>query len=335
MHNKMKFALILTIVTLSFEPVTAVNDAVNTNLDFAIPDAPAFELIDVDSSKILRPATVRQLAVSASDFTGSTTSLTKSFSLPRELAIEVAPFRLGRDSLNVVSDTSDGYSGKIGPFLNRLRVSAASKRFEGKEGPTKLAFGLRMSFLDDADLRSADDSYHILAGRSVQVDTSKEKVVKIPEDQIEKTNGVWNNTALEAAVAMRISGIDSTGKDMIVDNVSFWVTGGRGLGDQLQFLLGGRLAFEKLDRKGAFENNWTVATRMYVGNNNSKSFLEAQWSDSRMKGNKYNLFFNSGLEHHLRDNFWLVVSAGGHWNQTEKDWDIQSNMRLKAGLSVP
>ena len=44
--------------------------------DFAVPEGPAFKLVGIDETSILRPSSVRELDLSASGFTGDNGSIT-------------------------------------------------------------------------------------------------------------------------------------------------------------------------------------------------------------------------------------------------------------------
>ena len=118
--------------------------------DFAIPESPAFQMIDTSGTRILRPATVRELAVEASNFTSGGSS----FAIPRNFAMEVAPVRLiARGTLN-----SDSIAAKnrVEESLYRLRLSVATKSTGtgGSNGPMAAAIGVRWNLRDDADLRT-------------------------------------------------------------------------------------------------------------------------------------------------------------------------------------
>src|SRR5688572_9352368 len=59
-------------------------------VDFAIPDAPAFVLVKVEDSKILRPVSVRDFALGFSNFQDDD----GDFDVPDAFGVEVAPFLL-------------------------------------------------------------------------------------------------------------------------------------------------------------------------------------------------------------------------------------------------
>jgi hypothetical protein len=99
--------------------------------DYAVPDMPAFQLLDVDPQSILRPGTRREIAAIVEDVN------------PREFALECAPFLLARDREIPLQD----YQRKR--WLYNLRVSLGTRT--SASGPTRAALGLRFSLLDGAD----------------------------------------------------------------------------------------------------------------------------------------------------------------------------------------
>jgi hypothetical protein len=120
-------------------------NAYQLSLQLAVPSSPAFKLVDVDASTILRPTSFHQLTTAASNFI----SENGGFSLPKELGVEVAPFFLAKGR----TLTLDEYQRK--QLLYRFRVSAAVKQSEGAGSPTNLALGLRFSPKDATDPRTS------------------------------------------------------------------------------------------------------------------------------------------------------------------------------------
>jgi hypothetical protein len=112
---------------------------------FAVPASPAFKLVDVATSSILRPTSFQQLATTF----GSLGLTSGDFQLPKELGIELAPFFLSRARTLALQDY------RRNALLYRLRVSAATKRRDDAAGSTDLAFGLRIAPYDATDPRSS------------------------------------------------------------------------------------------------------------------------------------------------------------------------------------
>jgi hypothetical protein len=115
-----------------------VMQAFTQRANFAIPDAPAFQLLEVDPSTILRPSTPREVAVNLSKFFAED----GSFSLPQKLAIELPPILL------IKRDLSQKELDK-NPFLYSLRFSFAGERHPDTGAPARMAFGFRLHTLDE------------------------------------------------------------------------------------------------------------------------------------------------------------------------------------------
>src|SRR5688572_1826337 len=126
-------------------PVDTV-DLFKMRADFTVPESPAFKLVDIDESAILRPASVRELALAFSSFTDSTDG---GFRLPKSIGIEVAPWLAAKSR----TLTRGKYGNPKWTWLYRLRVSGAVHTSEGARRPHEIAGGLRFTFLDDGDSR--------------------------------------------------------------------------------------------------------------------------------------------------------------------------------------
>jgi hypothetical protein len=169
----MRPILCLVVLATLLSPTTARGQRVDATLarsfklEFAVPDAPAFTLLEVDQSQILRPTSVRELALAVSDFVGNGTTL----SIPRTFAVEFAPALL----LDGPHLTTAQYQRR--DWLYRLRVSAATQRGGNAARPTQVAFGLRAGIVDRADLRhndSTDAWRHFLTAMTAQLVQSKQ-----------------------------------------------------------------------------------------------------------------------------------------------------------------
>lgn len=313
-------------------------------LNFTIPESPAFKLINVDESNILRPTSVRELGVGVSDFTGDDNSI---LTIPRAFAVEVAPFLL----LGGKNLTLKDYQSK--PALYRLRVSGATKRLQGGSGPSQIAFGLRVSLIDESDLRTNKtyiDSVTAFTGAINEIFVQARKragpppnneIVLTPQDE-EMINNLnkkikedwteekWNADVLDIAFALRAMSSDSTGKNLEADKFSFWTTYGHGLGKNGQWLLGGNAGFERDSTGGDLKFDWSVSSRIYIGANKFKGFIEAQ--AAKMASEDLNFLLNSGGEVTIGKDVWLVFSAGAERNGETGDWNVVSNFKFKVGF---
>ncbi len=112
-------------------------DVAKARIDFAVPDAPAMKIMNADPSIIMKPGTLREVGVAAANV------LANGGSLPKTFAAEISPgLLLGRASLGSYIQN---------PFWYRMRISAATTTEPG--GGTDLGIGIRMTIVDESDLR--------------------------------------------------------------------------------------------------------------------------------------------------------------------------------------
>jgi hypothetical protein len=114
------------------------------SLQFAVPSSPAFKLVEVGQTAILRPTSFHQFASTLGDLGNSS----GSFALPKELGVEIAPFFLAKGR----TLTLPQYAARAG--LYRFRVSGAFRRGTGVARPTLMSLGMRFAPKDATDPRS-------------------------------------------------------------------------------------------------------------------------------------------------------------------------------------
>lgn len=294
-------------------------------VDFAIPDAPALQLLQVGESSILRPTTVRALTAGLSDlFEGEGGG---GLQVPNAFAIEAAPFLLARGPRL----TLPRY--RANPALYRTRVSAAARRSDGTGNLTGIALGLRLTLSDGADLRmnqayvdsatvlatSINEVYvnaRIRAGRPpapiVLTEAEQDSVSRLIEPFRKRwAQTRWNANVFDVAAGLMAASADSLGNDLTVGNVAAWGTWGRGWGDWGQLLLGGRGTFGR-DALGAERAlGGSMGARFYAGTNAYKVFLEGQGTVGT--DDEPGWLLNSGGEARLYNRFWANFSAGVNW----------------------
>jgi hypothetical protein len=262
--------------------------AKNFQLDFVVPESPAFNLIDLGTSDILRPTSARELAVAVSDFTGSG----DGFTIPQKFAVEFSPgLLIGGNELSL-----DGYQEK--PWLYRLRVSGATKRDEGGTGNAEMALGLRWTLIDESDLRTNTNflgditeitdtlnAIYVAAvkrrgppmpGKKLTLTDGEIKTVKELNTQLKEKYGKiadekWNARIFEIAIGTRFMAADAMGNDLVAEDLAFWSIYGHAFGSWGQLLLGPTFKLrEELD-----ESTFSLPARFYVGSNTYKAFAEA------------------------------------------------------------
>jgi hypothetical protein len=293
-------------------------------VDFAIPDAPAFELLQVDESNILRPTTVRALTAGFSDmFEGEG----GAFQVPTAFALEAAPFLLAHGPRLTLAQYRDN------PVLYRMRTSAAVRRSSSTGAATGLALGVRLSLADEGDLRMNQayiDSATGLAAAINQIyvnarvrtgppprpivlsQAERDSIKRMVEPfrkRWEQTR--WNAGVFDVAAGLMAASADSLGNDLKMGALAAWGTWARGFGQWGQLLLGGRGTFgrEEPDEERALGGS--LGGRFYAGTNAYKVFVEGQSTIAANASPGW--LVNTGGETRLFSRFWANFSAGVNW----------------------
>jgi hypothetical protein len=305
--------------------------------DFAVPDAPAFLLLDVEPSIIVRPTTVKELAATVSDFASS-----GNISLPRAFAVEFSPALLiGGKTL-----TLNRYQKK--PALYRFRLSVATRRPEESASPTQVAAGVRVSLIDEADLRMNSDYLQEATGIAQQVNDlyvaarrrtgpppTPIELTSVEEDSITKLqaplvqlweNKKWNSRVLDLAAGIVAQGQDSLGRDLRSNQLAAWGTFGTGFGAWGQLLLGAKIASQRDPVTDDFSAVGNLAGRFYVGTNRYKFFTEV---GSTWRRGADEWLLNGGGEARLIRGGWVSFSAG--LVSTSDRTDLRTNLAVKLG----
>jgi len=330
-------AIGVSAVRATAEGATANPDSLATSwtLNLAVPDAPAFKVLDIEPSEILRPTSAQTVAIDVA-------SAARSGVLPRSFAAEFAPVMLICGQKITLSD----YRGsKATRFFARLRTSFASERSDDQSGQTAAGLGLRLTIQDNADPRTdgtyltavsaAMQPYHDMVARFVQrvpptgtgqVDIdellkglspadadSLTSVRNTCQDAIEKLRlsqkrQKWNAFVWDCGFAARYDSPDSLAKDIRVNKYQAWTGAGLPLGKSAQLVLG---ASASTDRTGVTDfgtKQASVGGRLYLGEQSIKGFLEGQ-----AQGTKHappSRLADLGAEVNLGGSFWLEVTAG-------------------------
>ena len=325
--------------------------AAKYQIDFAVPDGPAFTILGITPSTILRPTTVRELSAAVSDFIGGGSTL----SIPRAFAIELAPALLiGGGKLSLPRY-------QAAPALYRLRVSAATRRSEGSDTPTEIGLGLRVNLVDQADLRTnpayiervtrvTDQINQLFAARRMAMGPPSDSAVShlltpdsLPPElqkqvadlqgELEKAwaDSTWNARVLEVAAGMSARAADSLGHDLSTQAFAAWATFGTGFGTWGQLLLGGQLSSTRDSVTREFHALGSLGARFVVGTNAYKGFVEGQ----QMWQPGYNPWLlNAGGEARLIKGAWVAFGAGLK-SQPGGKTDLVTNFTFKLGTSGP
>ena len=314
-------------------------------VDFAIPDAPAFDLIEVEDADILRPATVREFAVHFADFARD-----GGFGIPSAFAVEAAPFLLAHGrSLSLTR-----YQAR--PWLYRLRLSGATGR-DSLERSTA-ALGLRVTLLDRADPRSDNRFLTQLTTLTTGINreyvkarirlgpTASEITLNEEEDRAVRAlvaqvdslaadwaDRTWNAPVMELALGSRALAGDSTGADLRAADFAGWLTYGHPVGTWGQLLLGLRGAAERDHDEDDYRAATSLGARLYLGRNRLKGFVEAQGEGGTDSTPGW--FVNAGGEARGWQGIWASFSAGLDWPREDGSSNPRLTSRFTVKLAVP
>ncbi|HEV7389295.1 MAG TPA: hypothetical protein VGN73_11850 [Gemmatimonadaceae bacterium] len=310
-------------------------------IDFAIPDAPAFKLLQVDESAILRPQTVRDLTLAVDGFRGDN----NAFVVPKQFAVEVSPgLLIGTGQLKL-----NDYNAK--KFLYATRFSGATGRDSLDRG--ELAFGVRFSLVDEEDMRSKGaggtdtavtgmtkrilDIYDVARDRSgrppapIKLNEDEKNAINALRDSVKEywADHYWNATSVELALAGRALTADTLGHDPKMDEIAGWITYANGLRGWGQLLFGAKVGTAR-ESTGSFHSSNTLAARLYIGSNALKTFVEGQQAFSSTTEPKW--LVNSGVEVRLPGVGWINASAGYASPVNGGDPRVISSFKFKTGV---
>lgn len=335
---------LLTAVPAAAQNVDSL--AASFEVDFAVPDAPAFELLGVDPSTAVRPSSVRAFATSLSDFTGGG----ELFHIPRAFAVEVSPALLIAGKRLTLAQYQNN------PQLYRFRLSAATRRSEAGSA-TQLALGMRVSLRDDADLRtnkeyirdatdvatSINEIYVAARKRIgpprggtpapiVLTETEREQVENILKPFRDRyAQSAWNASAFDIAAGARASAQDSLGNGLRMDQYALWGTWAAGFGSWGQLLVGAHGGMLRDSVTAEFGTNGSLSARFYAGTNELKVFVEGQGSAAQHE--LPNWLLHAGGEARIIPRLWSNFSAGVQWDE-DRDARLVARFTVKTGTPV-
>lgn len=246
----MRRFLLAAIFYLSFHSGYAQFDSAATGnylLNFAVPDMPAFKALGTEPNDILRPSDIKSLALVFSKFQDNGTLV-----IPKSFAAEIAPGMLISGNTTI----SDYQNSPMLRFWMKSRISIGTVRDDIKDNPSKMAGGVRFTFIDKGDFRndiaflnkyvykplndletisSKADKEYVRQTGTIEVDTSSKKYKTI-RDSIAKKS--WaeqveqSNKSIDVAIdkykkthwnAMRLEfayAIVGTSPDTLAKNIS-------------------------------------------------------------------------------------------------------------------
>jgi len=315
-------------------------------VNFAIPNSPAFNILNVYPSNILRPSNTKEISVIASGFRNSGNLI-----IPNSFALEIAPWLL----LSSRKSLSDYQKSAWKRLLYNTSVSIASQRNDLEAASTTasdLAAGLRVSiagkggdikketeflaqyvfapkeklmakrdsllkvFIKEKNINKPfEDSDTVIKKEFEQF--LKEKYYQANEDKVNadirqaigryKIEN-WNHSSTDIAIAWRGFSEDSLLENTKSHNVYLWFTQAIRLQKWGQLLIGLNYQLQSLQSDTSF-SNIIIPARLYAGTNRIKGFLELQYEyDGNLEESAY--LANFGSELNILDGLWAVINAG-------------------------
>ena len=313
------------------DPGTIVN-ARQAQLDLAVPDAPAFKILETEPSDIMRPSSMREVAIAVAGF------LTSGSVLPKSFAAEVAPYSL-------ISSQSLG-EYRQNPFWYRARVSVGTAT--SSTNGTDISLGLRFTLRDGQDLRldktlteelltlgqhinsvMADaaaeagdpdapdfqEKFDALLAEKLETDDEINSTIESARERAKVRN--WNKGVTEIGFAGLGSSPDSLAQNMKLARFGLWFTNAFPIfGQDGQVVMGVNAAVQRnaYDRFG--DGTVNAALRTYGGLNQYKGFLEASLSGSWLENADGTTDFEMGYgislggEINLSNGIWIDGSVG-------------------------
>jgi hypothetical protein len=303
------------------------------NLDFAIPESPAFKVLGTDPSNILKPSSARAIALDVGNYL-----FTNGPAIPKNLAVEISPLLLnGNCSL------TDYYNHR---FWYRIGLSFGTN--VSSSGSYSTAEGLRFTIIDKTDLRTNDafiaqvvDAEHavLLAEKTAIPLYIKQKNLNVtpiqfltnldadaalkkdfnafvtqfipnsavkPADMENLRNQyrekLWNAPIWQVGVAALQTSKDSLIKNLSLSRVGLWSSTGLPLGKKGQLLLG--LNYSLADSV-KWNSTYSLGARCYYGNNEIKAYLQGEYNHLI---NQNNFTTSVGCEFNISNGIWGRVT---------------------------
>ena len=305
--------------------------------EYAVPDAPAFNILDEAAGSILKPTSVKQLAFNLSDFLGEDEKIT----LPRSFAVEVSPGLLIAGNKLTLKEYRDN------SWLYRIRVSLATKRDSTTGSASSLALGIRGSISDDSDLRTNPEYIKEATGLAEKIvaaiDTMKpgtpQSEIDAKREEIEQgfqnkwknwSEEQWNANIVEWAIAFSGDSRDSLAEDLKFNKVSAWLSGALKVGSWGQLVMGLNAYYQKLVNQNKYKSNLSAAARFYAGMNKLKIYMHLQAIGQESRQPVW--VFHSGMEVKLQKGLWADLYGGIQYGEEADNGKFITDFKLKYEL---
>lgn len=331
-----KLVFIISFLLQTFFLLSQSTDGIKPgwgNLDYAVPESPAFKILGTDPDNILRPTSVRTGAISIGNYLFASGSV-----VPKNLAVEFSPL-LANSRANLAQYNQN-------KFWYRMRLSIGTN--VKTNGAFEIAEGLRFTLVDKSDLRTHTWFLEKLAtyaeSKAVIINqAAREYLKENPSsnltfvDVIEKMdsdiglqnevwaiacrlrsdksmdagyvehlrdsirNSLWNAPVWEIAAAALQSSADSLLKNIgQVAQAALWTNAGYPLGTKAQ-LLGGLKVETAKDDSSKWQTNFSAGARIFYGSNEVRGYLQGQYDYQDQSSSGYAAL---GCEFNITNGLW-------------------------------
>lgn len=340
LKNAKVFIAILFLTTPCISQTSQNYDKGWGDLNYSVPESPAFKILGTGASNILRPTSTRDIAVAIGDY-----YLNNGTTIPRNVAVEISP-SLFNPKVNL-GDYEKERAWYTSAYSIGTKVNPS--------GSYAVALGAKMKLIDDADLRTnkklrafidsygmtlptayvdakavvakamgyendivgfnqilADpsDAHHVKAVEMVNSEINKKvDLDKISKFRNEQKDSLWNAQVWDIGLGVSFASKDSLLKNLsTLDRVGIWTTYGLPLSSQSQLLIGLN-ALLKDDSTGTLNTgNGNVGARVYWGRNDIKGFVEAECVCENKVVPLYK--GGAGLETTFSGGIWITFDLG-------------------------
>ncbi len=311
--------LVLSLVARAQDPTPGNVAASNARLTFAVPDAPAFSILNFTPTSILRPVSVTEVGLAVADFARG------GGVLPRAFAAEFSPgLLIGGRTLTIRDYNAN-------PFWYRARISLASRSFDDNSSRVQASLGVRLTLMDDADPRTDREFVQSLSDLARKINqavaqriqsapptesgpiTAESADIQLLEEEVEHARAKqreekWNANITEIAAAVRFNSADSLAKNASVDKYQAWLAGSFSVARWGQFVFNLSGSIER-NLAGKMDSSAIIMdSRFYFGSNEIKVFGEGQIAAIGSSPALY--LFSIGGEINPVNAFWLEFVAG-------------------------
>ena len=303
------------------------------NMDYAVPESPAFKILGTNPDNILHPTSAKAIAFSVGDY-----FLTSGPVIPKSLAVQLSPYLLANPntSLKVYNQNK---------FLSRLSLSLGTS-VQGSA--YSVAEGLNITIIDNTDMKAMPDYLKRLAGWARQDADFETQAISIYQkahpnmtvaqiydklnpdsantspllksidsieyrlnvsDAISNSDSIshyrdsvkqasWNAAIWQIGVATLQSSPDSMIKNLQFSQIAIWSSTGLPLGKKAQILLGGKLGFVD---SVTWQTTVSLGERIFYGGNNFKGYLQTEY-DYKNKMNSVTI--SAGVQFNISNGIW-------------------------------